>query len=345
MTRFLSLLVLVALCLGCARDTVVPAPIRVGFLLTSLEKERYHKDRAAFAQHARELGAQVTSESARGDSGQQVEQARRLLADGARVLVLHAVDARAAAQVVDLAHRARVPVVAYDRVLPGVPYDWAVVHDSLAVGRAQAEYAVRALGARGGQVAILQGTAGNPVAETITRGNLEVLRKAPGIRVVGIVPHAHWIPDEALASTSRLLRDHPDLAAILANNSTLARGALAALKQAGRSGRVYLAGADADLANCQFVAQGLQGMDVLKEIAPLAHGAAEVAVALAQGRQPEVQVPGHQVVRQGSVPTLILPVRPFDRQNLEQVVVDSGFHPRAALFPPASPAPGGYSED
>jgi len=299
----------------------------------------------AFARHARELGAEVTFESARGDSAQQIEQARRRLADGARVLVLHAVDARAARQVVDLAHRSRVPVVAYDRVLPGVPYDWAVVHDSLAVGRAQAEFAVRALGAGGGPVAILSGTAGNPVAETITRGNLEVLRKAPGVRVVGVVAHAHWIPDEALASTARLLREHPDLAAILANNSALARGALAALKRAGRAGRVYLAGADADLANCQFVAEGLQGMDVLKEIEPLAHGAAEVAVALARGRQPQIQVADHRVVRQDSVPTLVLPVRPFDRQTLDEVVVQSGFHPRAALFPTASPAPGGYSED
>ncbi len=345
MNRFLSLLLLCALCLGCANEPGTPPSTRIGFLLTSMEKERYHKDRTAFARHAQELGGQVTFESARGDSRRQIEQAQRLLADGAQVLVLHAVDAEAAARVVELAHRAKVPVVGYDRVLPGVPYDWAVVHDSLAVGRAQAEYAVRALGPKGGEVVILKGTTGNPVAETITRGNLEVLQKAPGFRVVEVVPHAHWVSDESLVSTRQLLRKHPNLAAILANNSALARGAIGALKEAGRVGRVYVAGADADLANCQWVAQGVQGMDVLKEIDPLAHGAAEVAIALARGQQPDIKVANHHVVREGSVPLLVLPVRPFDRHSLEEVVVGTGFHPRAAILPAVSPSPGGYPED
>lgn len=341
----LLLLLLALLCAGCACQTKPGAPVRVGFLLTSLEKERYHKDRTFFTREVEKQGAQVDFESSRGDASVQIEQARQALSEGIRCLVLHAVDRQAAQAVVEMAHQAKVPVVGYDRSLPGIPFDWAVVHDSQAVGRAQAEFAVRALGPAGGEVAILKGTEGNPVAEAITRANLEVLQAIPGVRVVGVVPHAHWVAEEAHASTRNLLKRHPDLKALLANNSSLARGAIQALRESHRESSIYVAGADADLANCQLVARGLQGMDVLKEIEPLARGAAQVAVALARGQEPILQVPQHRVDREGPVPTLVLPVRPFDRQTLEEVVVGSGFHPRVAVFPTASPTRGNYPED
>lgn len=338
------ILMLALLCAGCTCQGPGARP-HVGFLLSSLEKERYHKDRSFFTREAERLQARVYFESSRGEAGLQIEQAQRALSEGVDCLVLHAVNRQAAEKVVEMAHRAGIPVVGYDRSLPGIPFDWAVVHDSQAVGRAQAEYAIRALGKDGGEVAILKGTEGNPVAEAITRANLEALQAAPGVRVVEVVPHAHWVAEEALASTRELLKRHPDLRALLANNSSLARGGIQALRESAREGRVYVAGADADLANCQFVARGLQGMDVLKEIEPLARGAAQVAVALARGEEPTLQVPEHRIDREGPVPTLILPVRPFDRQTLEEVVVGSGFHPRAAVLPPAGSSPSTYPED
>lgn len=345
MRRALLLLALLAFCAGCSTVPGENAPVRVGLLLSSMEKERYHKDRAAFTRRVEELGGAVAFDSAGGDSQSQRKVGRDLLESGIRALVVQVVDREAALALVEEAHRAGVPIVAYDRMVSGVPFDWAVVHDSAAVGRAQAEYAVRALGSKGGQVAILKGKEGNPVAEAITRANLEVLKDARGIEVVEVVGHGRWIPEESARTTRRLLKEHPRLRAILANNSALARGAVEVLREAGRAGEVYVAGADADLTNCQWVATGLQGMDVLKELGPLATGAADVAVALARGEDPtpKVSSSANRVVREGSVPTLVLPVTPFDRTNLEEVVVGTGFHPRAALFPGThSPGTEGY---
>ena len=331
------LLLLALLCAGCACQTDPGDPM-VGFLLNSLEKERYHKDRSFFTREVEKQGGRVYFESASNDPALQIEQACQALSEGVRCLVLHSVNRKAAQKVVEMAHQAKVPVVGYDRSLPGIPFDWAVVHDSQAVGRAQAEFAVRALGPAGGEVAILKGTEGNPVAEAITRANLEVLQASPGIRVVEVVPHVNWVAEEGHASTRAILKRHPDLKALLANNSSLARGAIQALRESDREGSLYVAGADADLANCQFVSRGLQGMDVLKEIEPLARGAAQVAMALVRGQEPVLQIPQHRVDQDGPVPTLVIPVRPFDRQTLEEVVVGSGFHPRAAVFSTASPA-------
>lgn len=337
MKRTLLTLLLLALGLACSPGG---GRVQVGFLLNSMEKERYHKDRAAFVHHVQDLGGTVLFESAGGDSAQQQQLGVKLLDRGVDVLVLQPVDGAAAGFLVAEARRRGVPIVAYDRLPPDTAFDWAVLHDSEAVGRGQAEYAVRALGARGGKVAVLQGKAGNPVAEAITRGNLEVLREAPGVQVVEVAPHGRWVSAESHKTMERLLKAHPDLRAALANNSALARGAVEVLHAQRRDGDVYVAGADADLTNCQWIAQGLQGMDVLKPIDPLAGGAAVVAMALARKQEPAA-APGSRVAREGGVPTLVIPVVPFDRGNLEEVVVGSGFHPREALFPAAAPAPVG----
>lgn len=340
MIRPLLALLILVLGLACSQ---AGGRVQVGFLLSSMEKERYHKDRAAFVHHVESLGGVVKFDSAGGDSAQQQQVGQKLLDSGVDVLVVQPVDGAAAGFLVAEANRRGIPIVAYDRLPPDTAFDWAVLHDSEAVGRGQAEYAVRALGAKGGKVAILKGKAGNPVAEAITRGNLEVLRGSPRIEVVEVAAHGRWVSAESHKTTERLLKEHPDLGALLANNSALARGAVEVLQQEGRAGQVYVAGADADLTNCQWIAQGLQGMDVLKPLDPLAGGAASVAVALARKQDPAAMArpSGSRVERDGGVPTLVIPVLPFDRSNLEEVVVGSGFHPREALFPSAPAAPVG----
>lgn len=343
MRRPLLLLVLLAFCAACSTPPKAPQGLPVGFLLNSMEKERYHKDRSAFTHRVQEQGGAVLFDSAGGSSEEERRLGSRLLERGARALVVQAVDLEAAAFLVQEAHRVGVPIIAYDRLLPGVPFDWAVVHDSEGVGRAQAEYAVRALGPQGGQVAILKGTEGNPVAEAITRANLEVLDRAAGVEVVEVLPHERWVAEDSERTTRTLAKKYPKLRAVLANNSAMARGAVEALRDAGRLDRVYVAGADADLTNCQWVAEGLQGMDVLKDVGPLASAAADLALALARGedpaKSPGLVAGGNRILREGSVPILVVPVVPFDRTNLEEVVVGSGFHPREAVFASPSPAP------
>lgn len=322
------LLLMLVLPLGCSSEPSAAQRPRIGFLLSSMEKERYHKDRAAFVKRVEELGGEVAFDSAGGDAAQQVKLGTDLLARKVDVLVVQPVDGEVGRALAQQAKALGVPVVAYDRLPAGAGFAWHVTHDSEAVGRSQVEYAARALRGKG-QVAILQGPSENPVAQAITRGASEALKEHPGLEVVAVLPHADWTPALARDSLARLLEQHPGLGAVLANNSALARGAVELLRERDRAGQVYVAGADADLTNCQWVVQGLQGMDVLKPIQPLAQAAADVAMALARGETPGG---GYRVDRGGPVPSLIIPVSPFDRSNLEQVVVVSGFHPREALF-------------
>ena len=65
------------------------------------------------------------------------------------------------------------------------------------MGVLQAEAAVKATNAKGNYV-ILRGEAGHSVANEITRGVEETLKKHPGIKVVVNQAHAGWSPDAAM---------------------------------------------------------------------------------------------------------------------------------------------------
>lgn len=320
----MAVLLALSLVMSCS-DPTTQAP-RVGFLLGSMQNERYQKDRQAFIGRVEELGGTVRFESAGGDHLQQLEQAKRVLGD-VDVLVVQPVDSEQAAALVEAAHEAQVPVIAYDRLILNAPVDYYVTQDSLEVGRQQAIYALKALG-NNGKILICQGSPNHSVAQQITQGNLEVLEQQSQVEVIGTPAHSHWGVGEAHDTVRGVLEEHPDVRAILCNNSAMARGALLALQEAEIEG-VYIAGADADLQNCRAVLEGRQGMDVLKAIEPLGTRAAELALALAKGEHP---TPDRYTPNgSGEIPTAVTRVTPFDRDNLKAVIIDSGFHPKEAL--------------
>ena len=66
--------------------------------------------------------------------------------------------------------------------------------------------------------------------------------------------HIDWATLVTIAAA--LLREHPDLAAILASNDNMALGAAAAVRQAGRIGAVKVAGFDNIAAVQQLLKEG-----------------------------------------------------------------------------------------
>ncbi|HEV3485464.1 MAG TPA: substrate-binding domain-containing protein, partial [Vicinamibacterales bacterium] len=62
--------------------------------------------------------------------------------------------------------------------------------------------------------------------------------------------------DRANTVAAAMLREHPDLAAILASNDSMALGAAAAVRQAGKTGQVHVVGFDNIAAVQQLLKDG-----------------------------------------------------------------------------------------
>lgn len=328
---------------ACLQGWVVPARrgsggVRVGFVLATMQEERYQKDYAAFTGKAAALGVRVEFNDARNDGQIQVQVVQDILTRGVDVMVIQPVNSETASNLVELCHRKGVPVIAYDRVIMNCDLDLYVTQDPYRVGVLQAEAAVQATGGKGRYV-LLKGTQGHSVAEEITRGIKETLARYPDVQIVAEQYHPNWAPNEALTTMENVLtREGGKIDAVLCNNSGMARGAVQALRRAGLAGKVFLAGADADLDNVRMVLDGEQSIEVLKPVKPLAEASVEAAHKLAQG------LPAAEVARQLNggqeftcfngkvqVPTINTEVVLVTRENVEETVIGSGFHPREKL--------------
>jgi D-xylose transport system substrate-binding protein len=323
-----ALALLLPSCSKSDAATAVGGDGKVAFLLSTLQEERYKKDEKYFEDMARQKGLAAFTLSADNDNARQLSQVEDALSRKAKILVIQPTDSAAAGGYVSKAHAQGAQVVAYDRSIPGA--DFYVAHDSYHVGVIQAEEAVKATGGRGKYV-LLNGQSGHSVASEIARGYHETLQKYVDSGAISIVVeknHDAWSPEQALKTVEDAIsKTKGDIQAILANNSGMARGAVQAIQAAGLGKRgVFIAGADADASNVNYVCEGKQTIEVLKDIKPLAEEAAAVAAALAHG-QP---VQGASKSASG-VPVVAVPVVLVNAQNVKATLIDSGFHTAAAL--------------
>lgn len=304
--------------------------IKIGFVLSTLQEERYLKDQKFFTDEAKRLGFTPVLASAENNPQTQAAKVENLLSLGVKAIVIQPVNSQAAANLVKLAHAEKVPVVAYDRMIADAPVDAYVTQDSFQVGVLQAEAAVKATKGEGNYV-LLRGQAGHSVANEISRGVLSVLAKHKGIKVIVDKSHENWSGALAMATVENALTQTSNkVAAILANNSGMAQGAVQALAEQGLTGKVFVAGADADLAAIKNIVAGRQQFEVLKDIRPLAERSAQVAFQLAKGEK----ISASQSTKSGAfnVPTIATPVYAIDAGNLEERVYKTGFHDKKAVL-------------
>ncbi len=305
------------------------AKIKIGFVLSTLQEERYQKDQKYFMEEAARLGFEPVVVAADNNSQTQTAKVENLLSQGVKALVIQPVNSKAAANLVQLAHEDKVPVVAYDRLISDAPVDFYVTQDSVKVGVLEAEAAVKATGGKGNYV-ILMGQAGHSVANDIEKGIESVLAKNPNVKIVLKKSHESWSPQQAMATVENALTQNGNkIDAIIAHNSGMANGAVQALKAQKLAGKVFVAGADADLAAIKNINEGTQSFEVLKDIAPLAKASADIAFKLAKGEKPA----SDSMTPNGTfkVPTVATPVYPITKSDLEERIYKTGFHSRAAV--------------
>jgi D-xylose transport system substrate-binding protein len=300
--------------------------IRIGFSMDTLKEERWHRDRDLLVRRAGELGAEVLVQAANGNDALQNAQAENMLTEGVDVLLVAPHNGKTAAVIVESAHRAGVPVIAYDRLINDADVDLYMSFDNERVGEMQAEYLV-ARRPRGNYV-VIGGAPTDNNALLYHQGQLKVLQPfiARGdIRIVSDQWARDWLAVEALKiMENALTRTDNRVDAVVAANDGVAGGAIQALTEQGLAGHTLVSGQDAELSACQRIAAGTQSMTVYKPIQRLAYKAAEVAVKMGR-KQPHGEatrgVPNGRI----DVPSILLPPVSVDRDNLVSTIIADGY--------------------
>ena len=321
---------------GCQpRPAGAPAghQVVIGLLLDTVREERWQRDRDAFVAHAESLGAKVVVQVANNDDARQNAQAENLLTEGVDVLVVAPHNSESAATIVASAHRAGVPVVAYDRMIRGADVDLYISFDNVRVGELQAEYAVAHQPK--GKYVLIGGAPTDNNAHLYHDGQMSVLKPAVDrgdIRIVADQWANDWQPVEALKILENALtRNANHVDAVVVSNDGLAGGAIQALADQKLTGKVIVTGQDAELSACQRVVAGTQSMTVYKPIKTLASRGAEVALQLAHKQRP---ADATRTLNNGlkDVPSILITPVAVDRDNMAATVIADGFHALADVY-------------
>ncbi|AZM59395.1 MULTISPECIES: sugar ABC transporter substrate-binding protein [unclassified Streptomyces] len=305
--------------------------IKVGLLLPDIQTARYEKfDKPLIEKKVAELTnnkGEVVYANAKQDASLQNQQVDTMITNKVDVLIVDAVDSKAIAGSVKKAKDQGIPIVAYDRLAEG-PIDAYTSFDNVTVGKTQGEALLKALGdkAKDGQIVMMNGSATDPNAGLFKEGAHAVLDGK--VNVGREYDTKEWKPENANANMqgaiSALGKDK--IIGVYSANDGMAGGIITALKRAGIAG-IPVTGQDADLAGVQRIVAGEQYMSVYKPYPQEADVAAEMAVALAQGKsldsiaKDKVDSPTTK-----GIPAVLVPVVSLTQENINDTVIKDGIH-------------------
>jgi D-xylose transport system substrate-binding protein len=306
---------------------------KIALLLPENETPRYESDdRPDFEKAVEEAceDCEVLYNNAGGDAQKQQSQAEAALTQGAEVLVVDPMDSKSAAAIAEKAKAQNVPVVSYDRLIENGEIDAYVSFDNEKVGELQGETLAKKLkedGSASGPIIMVNGDPADPNAALFKKGAHNAFEKE-GVQIAKEYDTPGWSAENAQREAQQAITalGNNGFAGIYAANDDTGGGAIAAMKGAGiNPSEKPVTGQDATVAGLQRILAGQQYMTVYKEIEPEATIAAEIAVALAEGKP--VPAKANEKVNNGKidVSSVLLEPQAVTKENVKSTVVADGF--------------------
>ncbi|MCC6790530.1 MAG: sugar ABC transporter substrate-binding protein [Thermomicrobiales bacterium] len=187
-----------------------------------------------------DAGGEVIVVDSQNDIAKQIADIEDLLAQNVDYLVINPVDEAGIVPAIEAANDANVPVVTIDRKAGGGKVATHVGFDNYRAGY-DAGVFIAERNNEQGQVAQLEGQAGQSVVRERGQGFRDAIAKYPDMEIVFERP-TDWDTAKAATATEDLLQTHPDVVGIWAHADAIIMGAIQALKAEGVNDRVTTVG-------------------------------------------------------------------------------------------------------
>lgn len=228
-----------------------PAPPRVALIMKSLANEFFLTMEKGARAHQRANPARYTlianGIKDEADTGGQIRLIEQMIVARVNAIVVAPSDSRALVAAVKRAQQAGIVVVNIDNQFDpaalkekGISVPFVGPQDRKGA-QAVAAHVAKGLKA-GDKVAIIEGLP-NANNSRLRSAGFQDAARAAGLSIAGI-QSGDWEIDKASRVAAAMLRETPDLKAILCANDSMAMGAVAAVKSAGKTGKVKVAGFD-----------------------------------------------------------------------------------------------------
>ncbi len=330
-TRAVVLLAVCAALAGCKKPSTAP---KVALLLPEAKTARYESfDRPLFEAALKKYcpTCELLYSNAGQDAARQQSQVEAALVNGARVLVIDAVDGASAKASVEKAHAEGATVIAYDRLIRDTDaLDAFVAFDARGIGKLQATALLEALkGVEKPRVVMINGAPTDDNALELKKGAHAVLDGK--VELFREYDTPDWSPDKAQEEMTQALTALAGqrLDGVYAANDGTAGGVIAAAKAAGVAVPI-VTGQDAELAAIQRLVLGEQQSTIYKAIGLEADTAAMLARDALAGKLDRGPFPPGFGTFNGKkqVYTVVLVPQVVTKTNLLETVLKDGFWKR-----------------
>ncbi|MDO4188246.1 MAG: substrate-binding domain-containing protein [Lachnospiraceae bacterium] len=301
--------------------------LEIGLSLDSYIIERWERDRDVFVSTAKELGAEINVQSANGDIDVQISQIEYFIEKNVDVIVVVAIDADKLSSVIKQAKDAGIKVIAYDRLIRNADVDMYISFDNEKVGTMMGEE-IASHYSNKKVIMICGAPADNNVS--LVNGGFETIMANRGIEIIDKTFCEGWKAELAAEYVNKHIDLIANADAIMCGNDDIATNVIRTLAVYRKAGAIDIVGQDADLAACQHIVEGTQNMTVYKPVEKLAKEAAKYAVDFANKKEVDVNT----TINDGTYDVPYVALEPISvyKGNIDEIIIDSGFHSRDDVY-------------
>lgn len=303
----------------------------IGFSIDTLAIERWQRDLDVFINKARELNANVIVQNAGNSIDEQNRQLMYLADRNVDVIVVLPKQADALTETIQKIKAKNIPVIAYDRLVLNADVDMYVTINSERVGELMASELMKR--SHGTNWFCILGAPDDYNMNLIVRGINRVIWGSP-YHINYTFYTEGWNYDLAYNEMVNLLTTKRIPDSIVCGNDAVADSVIQALNLYYNEHHIPVCGQDADIVACQYIVQGKQDFTIYKPITLLAEKTAEYAVRLINGETPDAIIEADTKIDNGmkEVPVMWLEPQVVTKENLDEVIIDSGFHTHGEIY-------------
>ena len=195
--------------------------------------------------YASQFGLTIRGTATEGDTAAQIRMVDGLIKARMNAIVIAPTDSKALTAVVARGIRAGIIMVTIDNPLDDASQDAAHISvpfvgpNNRKGAKQVGDYLAGRLKA-GDQVGIIEGSSADRNAQQRTAGGKDAMNAA-GMKIVAIQA-GDWEYGKGRDVASKMLADYPQIHALMCGNDNMAMGAVDAVRDAGRTGGVYITG-------------------------------------------------------------------------------------------------------
>jgi len=318
----------------------------IGVAMPTKSSERWIADGNNIKSQLEEAGYEVDLQYAENSIPTQVSQVENMVTKGVDVLVIAAIDGTALGEVLNTAESQDIEVIAYDRLIrDSEAVDYYSTFDNFQVGVQQAESLVKGLEERGKAPYNVELFAGSPDDNNATffwEGAMSVLQPMIDSGDI-VVPSKQTDFDQAAilrwdpATAQKRMEDiltgtyaSETVEGVLSPYDGLSLGIIAALQGNGYGGGgkdlPVVTGQDAEVQSVKSILAGEQFSTIFKDTRDLAEVTVDMITAVGSGEEPEVNDTETYDNGVKVVPSYLLDPVPVEKDDVQTVLVDSGYY-------------------